>query len=125
MRHGVRRSVLVLRGLHIAIRIFLVLACAFWSLIALEIFPALFVQGLDGARTRLVHIWSMGKVQPQWSCQDSLQLLHEGYTDLILLVLLTWVLLEVKRFLDRRIAANAGIQFIPTPPVERDLNALR
>lgn len=105
---------LVLRGLLIAIRIFLVLACAFWSLIVLEIFPALFVQGLDGARARLVYIWSTGKVQTQWSCQNSLQLLHEGYTDLLVLVFLTWALLELKRFLDRRIAASAGVQCNPT-----------
>lgn len=115
---------MVLRALHIAIRALLVLACAFWALICLEILPALLVQGVDGARARLVHVWSMGKLELPWSCQNSLQLLHEGYTDLIILLLLTWALLEVKRFLDRRIAVASRPEFIPTSPVHRDLKVL-
>lgn len=33
-------------------------------------------------------------------------MIHEGYTDLILFLLLTWAALECKRFLYRRMAAE-------------------
>jgi hypothetical protein len=94
------------------LRVLLVLACAFWALISLEILPPLFLNGLDAARQKLAHVWSMGKLNFDLpgSCQDSLQLLHEGYTDLIVLLLLTWALLESKRFLDRRLAAMSPIE---------------
>jgi len=108
------QSVMLLRALHIVIRIFLVLACAFWALILLEILPPLVVSGLDGARGKLVHIWSMGRLDLSYSCADSLQLLHEGYTDLIILLLLTWTLVELNRFLHRRIAALSRVDSIPT-----------
>lgn len=93
-----------LKASYLAIRVFLVLVCALWVLILVEILPAFLMTGIAGVRGKLVHIWSMGKVNPDlpWSCQDSLQLIHEGYTDLFVFVLLTWALLELKRFLDRR-----------------------
>src|SRR5215510_10230221 len=99
------KKVMVLRALHLAVRAFLVLACAFWALAGLEIFPALFAQGLDGARAKLFHIWSLGNLDLASDCVGSLRLLHEGYTDLIIFILLTWMLVELNRFLRRRIAA--------------------
>lgn len=103
----------MLRALHLTIRVVLVLAAALWVLIVVEVLPAFLTTGMSGVRGKLLHIWSMGKINPDvpWTCQDSLQLIHEGYTDLLVFVLLTWGLLEVKRFLVRRIAA---LKFIPT-----------
>ena len=96
-----------LKALYLAIRVFLVLVCAFWALILVEVLPAFLMTGIAGVRGKLLHIWSMGKInldQP-WSCQDSVQLVHEGYTDLLVFVLLSWGLLELKRFLDRRFSS--------------------
>ena len=98
---------IILRALHICIRAFLVLACAFWLLICLEIIPALLLHGVEGAQGKLVRVWSMGRWDSPWTCQDSIQLLHEGYTDLFIFLLLTWGLVELKRFLSRRIAINS------------------
>jgi hypothetical protein len=98
------KVVSLLKALHLAIRVVLVLAYAFWALILVEVVPAFFVTGINGVRGKLLHIWSMGKLNldAPWTCQDSLQLVHEGYTDLLVLVLVTWGLLELKRFLERR-----------------------
>lgn len=111
---------MVLKALYLAVRAALVLACAFWALILMEILPAFLVTGISGVREKLLHIWSTGKVNLdlRWSCQDSLQLIHEGYTDLLVFVLLTWALLELKRFLALRLAAAAHPNFRPTPPAE-------
>ena len=105
-------NVVLLRALRISLRLLLVFAGAFWALISLEILPPLFLDGLGGAREKLTHIWSMGKLNLDLpgSCQDSLHLLHEGYTDLIVFLLLTWALLEAKRFLDRRLVARSAIK---------------
>lgn len=110
MQAGVRTSVIVLRALHITIRAILVLACAFWLLIALELIPPLLASGVDGLRGKLMHIWMLGQIGQFESCQNSLQVLHQGYTDLILFLLLTWAALEVKRFLSRRILEQAQLQ---------------
>lgn len=106
---------LLLKAFHIVLRAFLVLACAFWMLMLLELLPVLAFSGVDGVRAKLLHIWSMGKValEVPWSCQDSLSLLHEGYTDLILFLLLTWAAVEAKRFLHRRMAQYARLAQIP------------
>lgn len=96
-------TVLLLKALHIIIRALLVIACAFWLLIFLELLPVVVANGMDGLHGKLLQIWSIGKPQPAWSCEDSLQILHDGYTDIILFLLLTWASLELKRFLDRRI----------------------
>lgn len=98
---------IVLRAFHIATRAILVLASFFWVLIALELVPALVINGMEGVREKLVHIWTMNRANLFGSCQDSLQLLHEGYTDLLIFLLLTWAAVEVNRFLRRRIAANS------------------
>jgi hypothetical protein len=98
--------VIVLRALHITVRAILVLACAFWVLIVLELVPPLVVSGLDGARGKLLHIWTLDRVGLFGGCHDSLQVVHEGYTDLIIFLLLTWAAVEVNRFLRRRIAAH-------------------
>jgi hypothetical protein len=100
-------SVIVLKALHLIVRMFLVLAGALWVLISLEILPPLFVTGEEGLRSKLVHIWSLGEHAVPLTCQDSLHLLHEGYTDLFLFLLLTWAAVEVKRFLYRRIVMMA------------------
>jgi hypothetical protein len=107
------KDVTVVRTFHLAIRVVLVLACAFWALILVEVVPAFFVTGINGVRGKLMHIWSMGKINLDgpWSCQDSLQLVHEGYTDLLVLVLATWGLLEVKHFLEKR---GATWRLVPT-----------
>jgi len=97
-----------LKALHLAIRAILVLACAFWALILIELLPAFFVTGMNGVRGKLMHIWSLGKFDLEWSCQASLQLLHEGYTDLLVLVLLTWALVELKRFLALTLSRPQG-----------------
>jgi hypothetical protein len=91
-----------------AVRAILVLACAFWLLIVLELIPPLLAGGLDAARGKLVHIWALGRLGFSATCQDSLQLLHEGYTDLIIFLLLTWTTVEVNRFLYRQVAARAA-----------------
>lgn len=96
-----------LKASYLAIRVLLVLVCALWALILVEVLPAFLVTGMDGVRGKLVHIWSMGKFNTPWSCQDSLQLVHEGYTDLLVFVLLSWGLLELKRLLDKRIIAGS------------------
>lgn len=107
-------------------RVVLVLVCAFWALIFVEVLPAFLTTGINGVRDKLLHVWSMGKINldAPWSCQDSLQLVHEGYTDLLVFVLLTWGLLELKRFLSRRLAGTAGHDFSPSPPVELDRERL-
>jgi hypothetical protein len=51
-------NVVLLRALRITLRVLLLLACAFWALISLEILPPLFLDGLDAARQKLAHIWS-------------------------------------------------------------------
>lgn len=96
----------VLKALHLTIRVVLVLAAALWVLILLEVLPAFLTTGMSGVRGKLLHIWTMGKINLDlpWTCQDSLQLVHEGYSDLLVFVLLTWALLELRRFLDRRTA---------------------
>lgn len=68
---GVRTDVLLLRALRIIIRVFLVVASAFWVLILLELTPVMVLSGVDGVRAKLLHIWSMGRFEPSWSCQDS------------------------------------------------------
>jgi hypothetical protein len=113
LRAGVRTSVLLLKALHIIIRAFLVIASAFWLLILLELMPVLVLSGMDGVRGKLLHIWSMGKTGLPWTCQDSLHLVHEGYTDLILFLLLTWAAVELKRFLHRRMAGYSRLPQIP------------
>lgn len=113
MLAGVRTDVLLLRALHIIIRAFLAIASAFWVLILLELAPVLVVSGMDGVRAKLLHIWSMGKFGPSWSCQDSIQLIHEGYTDIILFLLLTWAAVELKRFLHRRMVEYNQFRQIP------------
>ncbi|HEY6251735.1 MAG TPA: hypothetical protein VI685_17395 [Candidatus Angelobacter sp.] len=90
---------IVLRALYLAIRVVLALAFALWVLILVELLPVLFTTGMGGVRSKLMYIWSLGKFDLPWTCQDSLQLIHEGYTDLLVFVLLTWGLLELKRFL--------------------------
>lgn len=111
------RDVILLKALHLAIRVVLVAACAFWALILVEVVPAFFITGINGVRDKLVHIWSMGKInlETPWSCQDSLQLVHEGYTDLLVLIFATWGLLEVKRFLDRRFFNLSRSEGVPQP----------
>lgn len=111
------KDVTFLRALHLAIRIVLVLACAFWTLILVEIVPAFFITGMNGVRDKLVHIWSMGKIKldAPWSCQDSLQLVHEGYTDLLVLIFATWGLLEVRRFLERRFFSLSRLEGVTQP----------
>ena len=94
---------IVLKALHLAIRVILVLASAFWLLICLELLPPLLQEGLDGMRGKLVHLWSIGRLS--FNCHDSLQVLHEGYTDVIIFLLLTWILVEIKRYLYRRMVA--------------------
>lgn len=109
-------SVIVLRAFHIATRAILVLASVFWVLIALELVPALVINGIEGVREKLVHIWTMNRADLFASCPDSLQLLHEGYTDLLVFLMLTWAAVEVNRFLRRRIAAHA----LATPPGQEE-----
>lgn len=106
---GVLTSVMVLRAFHIAVRAILVVACTFWILIALELVPPAVISGLDGVREKLLHIWTLDRVGLLRNCQDSVQLLHEGYTDLIIFLLLTWAAVEVNRFLRRRIAAHTEL----------------
>jgi hypothetical protein len=107
--------VLLLRALHITVRAFLVLASAFWMLISLELLPVLAYSGMDGVRAKLLHIWSMGKLDLTfpWICQDSLLLVHQGYTDIILFLLLTWAGVELKRFLHRRMVQSGRLAQIP------------
>ena len=95
---------IILRALYICIRAFLVLACAFWLLICLQIIPTLLLYGVGAARGKLVHIW--GGWESPLTCQDSIQLLHQGYTDLFIFLLLTWGLVELKRFLSRHIGMS-------------------
>lgn len=109
LRAGVRRSVLLLKALHIVIRAFLVLACALWLLIIIELLPVAVTHGMDGLRGKLLHIWSIGRLDLPWSCRGSLQLVHEGYTDIIFFLLLTWAGLELKRFLERRLSERAPL----------------
>lgn len=106
---------IVLKALHIAVRAVLVLASAFWLLICLELLPPLMSNGLDGMRAKLVHIWSIGRLP--LNCQDSLQIVHEGYSDIIIFLLLTWALVELKRYLYRRMGVISRVEFIPTPPI--------
>lgn len=101
---------IVLRAFHIATRAILVLAAVFWVLIALELLPSLVINGMEGVREKLVYIWTMNRADLFASCQDSLQLLHEGYTDLLIFLMLTWAAVEVNRFLRRRIAAHAPVR---------------
>ncbi len=89
-----------------ASRILLVMATAYWTLLLGLILPPLFAHGLDGARGQLFHVWALGQLSEPWRCADSLRILHEGYTGLIFLLLLTWGTLEVKRFLRRRLLAT-------------------
>jgi hypothetical protein len=104
-RRGVIDSMRLLRALYLASRILLVLAAVYWALLLCLIGPALFSYGLDGARGKLFHVWAPGQLSEPWRCADSLRILHEGYTSMILLLLLTWTTLEVKRFLRRRLLA--------------------
>ena len=104
------QSVILLRAIHLVIRVLLVLACAFWALIVLELMPPLFFNGMDGVRAKLVYIWTLGRTAPGWSCQDTLQLLHEGYTDLLIFLALTWLLAELKRFLYRRLVEISAVK---------------
>jgi|SRR5215469_8512159 len=92
---------------YLAIRVLLVLVSALWVLILVEVLPAFLMTGLNGVRSKLVHIWSLGKFDTPWGCQDSVQLLHEGYTDLLVFVLLSWGLVELKRFLERRFISSS------------------
>src|SRR5215472_5002763 len=97
------------KALYLAIRVLLVLVCALWVLILVEVLPAFLMTGLGGVRGKLFHIWNMGKLHLDvpWTCQDSLQLVHEGYTDLLVFVLLSWGLVELKRFLERRFISSS------------------
>src|SRR5262249_16667610 len=104
------QGVILLRAIHLVIRILLVLACAFWALIVLELLPPLVFNGMDGVRAKLVYIWTLGRAAPGWSCQDTLQLLHEGYTDLLIFLALTWMLAELKRFLYRRMGEISAME---------------
>ncbi|HKD14660.1 MAG TPA: hypothetical protein VKE71_08945 [Candidatus Angelobacter sp.] len=104
------QGVILLRAIHLVIRILLVLACAFWALIVLELLPPLVFNGMDGVRAKLVYIWTLGRAAPGWSCQDTLQLLHEGYTDLLIFLALTWMLAELKRFLYRRMVEISAMK---------------
>lgn len=103
---------LVLRALHLFIRVFLVLAGAIWLLIVLELAPVLAFSGMDGVRGKLLRIWNVNHDIP-WICQDSLSQVHEGYTDIILFLLLTWAAVELKRFLSRRLVETARLSQIP------------
>jgi len=85
-------------------------------LIALELLPAVVTGGLDGARQKLIQIWSIGRPIFLASCQNSVQLLHEGYTDLFIFLLLTWAAVEVNRFLRRRIASSIQPSAVGTQP---------
>ena len=117
----------VLKALHLTIRVILVLAAALWVLMLVEVLPAFLTTGIAGVRDKLVHIWSLGKFDGLWTCQDSLQLIHEGYTDLLIFVLLTWALLEAKRFLGVTLSRtkrgnstpSTGLQESAPPPVYR------
>lgn len=104
---------LLVRALHVITRVFLVVAWVFWVLILLELTPVLVLSGMDGVRAKLLHIWSMGRFEPSWSCQDSLQLVHEGYADIILFLLLTWGAVELKRFLHHRMVEYSQLRQIP------------
>ena len=103
------QSVILLRGIHLVTRVLLVLACAFWALILVELLPVLAFSGVQGVREKLVYIWTRGGIGPGLACQDTLQLLHEGYTDLLIFLALTWMLVELKRFLYRRMAAMSSV----------------
>jgi hypothetical protein len=104
---------MLLKALHIVIRAFLVVASAFWLLIVLELLPVAVANGMDGMRDRLLQIWSIGGSQRAWSCQDSLHLVHDGYTDIILFLILTWASLELKRFVDRRMQHRSRLAADP------------
>lgn len=84
-------NVLLLKLFHIVVRAFLVLASALWLLILLELLPVLAYGGMEDVHGKLLHIWSMGKIDFDlpWTCENSLRPVHEGYTDIILFLLLT------------------------------------
>ncbi|HWX55433.1 MAG TPA: hypothetical protein VN176_12650 [Verrucomicrobiae bacterium] len=101
----------LLKTLHFVVRMVLVMACAFWAVTLCAVLPSLISEGLDGLHGKLSHLWMMGRFTLPWTCTDSLQIIHEGYTDLLLMLLATWGALELKRFLRRRmmaLAANAA-----------------
>lgn len=104
---------LLLKALHLVVRAFLVIACAFWLLILLELTPGLVYGGMDGVQGKLLHIWSMGRLEIDSGCPDAVRLIHEGYTDIILFLLLTWAAVELKRFLSRRMLQTARSPQIP------------
>jgi len=95
----------LMRALYRASRILLVLATAYWALLLCLIGPPLFSHGLDGARGKLFRVWAPGQLSEPWSCADSLRILHEGYTSLICLLVLTWGTLEANRLLRRKLLA--------------------
>ena len=109
-------NVVLLKLFHIVVRAFLVLASALWLLILLELLPVLAYGGMEGVHGKLLHIWSMDKIDFDlpWTCENSLRLVHEGYTDIILFLLLTWAALELKRFLQRQIAEYGRLSRIST-----------
>jgi hypothetical protein len=92
----------------LASRILLVLASGYWVLLLCLIVPPLISHGLDGARGTLFHVWAVGRLSENWNCADSLRLLHAEYTNLIVLLLLTWATLEVKRVLRRKLLATTA-----------------
>lgn len=104
---------MLLKALHIVVRAFLVLSGALWLLIIVEMLPVAVASGVDGVHGKLVQIWSMGKLEPAWECESALHLVHQGYTDVILFLLLTWAGLELKRFLERRIRERSQVTDAP------------
>lgn len=92
----------VTRAILLATRALLLLIYLFWLVLLLLLVPPAFSNGLGGVRDQLTHIWMIGLPLPH-SCDDSLQAIHEGYTTLILLLLITWGAVELNRFLAQRL----------------------
>lgn len=101
---------MLLKLLYLTVRVVLALACALWALILVELLPVYITGGMSGVRAKLMQIWGITGVDLPWTCYDSLQIVHEGYTDLLFFAFLTWAILELKRFLSRRITANAEVK---------------
>jgi len=105
VRHGV--EFIVLRVTHLIVTIFLLFACMFWLILLRLLVGPAFSHGLKGVHEKLVHIWMMGRFGFDMNCSDRLRIIHEGYTSLILLLISTWLMVEIERILRRRIRRNS------------------